>query len=89
MSDGKPTKLVCDHGVESYDEPPDEPPTKVPEIIDDLVLNGGSDLQRAEDAWGDNDGPYRFLSPGVRPPMMDPPPGRGVPSAGEGPERPK
>jgi hypothetical protein len=30
MSEGVPTKLVSDEGVESYDEPPDTPPTERP-----------------------------------------------------------
>jgi hypothetical protein len=53
MSEGKPTRLVRDGGVESFDDPPDEPPTRVPEIIDPLILDGGVDEYRAEDAWGD------------------------------------
>jgi hypothetical protein len=53
MSEGKPTGLVRDDGVESHDDPPDEPPTQVPKIIDPLILDGGVDELRAEDAWGD------------------------------------
>jgi hypothetical protein len=50
LSEGKPTKLVRDDGVESYDEPPDDPPTATPEkiVVDPPV--GPSDLRRADDA---------------------------------------
>jgi hypothetical protein len=49
MSDGIPTKLVRDGGVESYDEPPEEPPTLVPERIEDSPASQGDDLLRADD----------------------------------------
>ncbi|MGP8059336.1 MAG: hypothetical protein ACLP9C_06860 [Acidimicrobiales bacterium] len=35
LSDGTPTKLVRDDGVESCDEPPDEPPLREPVRIED------------------------------------------------------
>ena len=49
MSDGKPTRLVRDQGVESYDEPPDEPPMHDPLPIDEDPVGGGQDLARADD----------------------------------------
>jgi hypothetical protein len=56
MSEGKPTKLVRDAGVESYDEPPDEPPKCVPERIVTEARKDGSDLKRADDA--EREDPY-------------------------------
>ncbi len=56
FSDGTPTKLVRDRGVESYDKPPDEAPTQKAERIEpDVVAKGGSDLIRAgeDQATGD------------------------------------
>ncbi len=56
FSDGTPTKLVRDGGVESYDKPPDEAPTQKAERIEPVVAaNGGSDLIRAgeDQATGD------------------------------------
>jgi hypothetical protein len=52
FSEGKATKLVRDHGVEAYDEPPEEPPTGVAEkiVIDPPASLGPSDLLRADDA---------------------------------------
>ena len=51
MSDGRPTKLVRDGEVESYDEPPPGPPTVVPERLeDDPSAVNGDDLLRADDA---------------------------------------
>ena len=54
LSDGTPTKLVRDRGVESYDKPPAEEPTQKAERIEpDVVATGGSDLIRAgEDQTG-------------------------------------
>ena len=50
FSDGTPTKLVRDRGVESYDKPPDEEPSLTAERIEPEVLaTGGSDLIRADD----------------------------------------
>lgn len=60
MSDSKPTKLVRDAGVESYDEPPDEPPKRVAERIQDEAKSDGKDLRRADDAVrGDTYDPHR------------------------------
>jgi hypothetical protein len=88
FSEGKPTKLVRDGVVESYDEPPDSPPTQAPRRIEEVESEvGGGDLLRAEDAWGDNSS-YRttmgdlFLA-------SPPPPGRGLPQAGVPPQRPR
>ena len=87
FSEGKPTKLVRDGGVESYDEPPDSPPAQAPRRIEEVEGEaGGGDLLRAEDAWGDNSS--------YRPTMIDlflaspPPPGRASPCRGP-PQRPK
>jgi hypothetical protein len=51
LSRGKPTKLVRDEGVESYDEPPAGPQTRVPQkiVIDPPASLGASDLLRADD----------------------------------------
>ena len=40
MSDGRPTKLVRDDGVEAYDDPPDEAPSQTPTRIDVEVAPG-------------------------------------------------
>jgi hypothetical protein len=51
MSDGRPTKLVRDGEVESYDEPPPGPPTVVAERLEvDPSAVNGDDLLRADDA---------------------------------------
>ena len=51
ISNGAPTALVRDAGVESQDPPPDEPITvemeRVPEAT---AVDGGNDLKRADDA---------------------------------------
>ena len=86
FSEGKPTKLVRDAGVEAYDEPPDSPPRQAPQRIEEVEGEsvGGGDLLRAEDAWGDNSS--------FRPSLGDlflaspPPPGRGLPEAGVPPQ---
>jgi len=49
MSNGRPTELVRDDGVESHDDPPDEPPSGTPVPIDDDPANA-DDLRRADDA---------------------------------------
>jgi hypothetical protein len=49
MSDGAPTKLVRDEGVESYDEPPDEEPSVIPTPIAEEQMDDGRDLLRADD----------------------------------------
>lgn len=48
MSAGKPTKLVRDEGVESYDELPSAPPTHIPERIAEPVSTRADDLLRAD-----------------------------------------
>jgi hypothetical protein len=85
LSQGKPTKLVRDKGVESFDEPPDEAPTQVPEEIEQLVQDDGADVFRAEDAWGEGD----TFAPSWGDSFLDPPPGRGVPKAYESPRNPE
>jgi hypothetical protein len=51
LSSGKPTKLVRDGEVESYDEPPDEEPGSVPERVEHSAeANNGADLIRAGDS---------------------------------------
>ena len=51
MSMGRPTKLVRDGDVESYEDPPDAPPTQQPERIEppEGSINS-SDTVRADDA---------------------------------------
>lgn len=49
MSDGTPTKLVRDEGVESYDPPPDEEPSQKPTRIEEEQVADGEDLRRAGD----------------------------------------
>jgi hypothetical protein len=81
LSDGQPTKLVRDAGVESYDEPPSESPTRVPERIVKEGSRSAGDLYRAEDAWGEGD----TFTPSLGDSFLNPPPGRGVPKAFEEP----
>jgi hypothetical protein len=51
LSDGHPTKLVRDHGVESYDQVPDGPATQTPmRIEEDPDSTDGTDLLRADGA---------------------------------------
>ena len=52
FSDGKPTKLVQDMGVTSYDPPPDGPPNHLPQKVETRPNLGPADLQRADDAEG-------------------------------------
>jgi hypothetical protein len=50
LSQGRPTKLVRDGAIESYDEPPDEEPTHEPHLIEPPVgAIAGADLRRAGD----------------------------------------
>ena len=50
FSDGTPTKLVRDQGVDSYDAPPDEEPSQKAERIEpEVAATDGSDLIRAGD----------------------------------------
>jgi hypothetical protein len=59
LSDGQPTKLVRDAGIESYDEPPNRPPVQDPVRIEpDPRSFSPADLLRADDAesnpnWAD------------------------------------
>ena len=50
ISDGNPTALVRDAGVESQDPPPDEPITMGMERVAEATRVGGGDLRRADDA---------------------------------------
>jgi hypothetical protein len=50
FSDGKPTKLVRDKDVTSYDPPPGSPPNHLPQEIDTPSNGGPADLRRADDA---------------------------------------
>jgi hypothetical protein len=51
LSDGKPTKLVRDGDVTSYDGPPTGPWVKAPELLEaDPVATYGHDLARADAA---------------------------------------
>jgi hypothetical protein len=51
LSDGRPTKLVRDGSLTSYDDPPDGPWVKAPELLEpDPTAAHGSDLMRADAA---------------------------------------
>jgi hypothetical protein len=50
LSDGKPTKLVRDNGVESYKDPPNESPSREPIPIVGESHLGNVDMRRADDA---------------------------------------
>ena len=50
ISDGTPTALVRDAGVESQDPPPDEPITVGMERGPEATRPDGTDLKRADDA---------------------------------------
>jgi hypothetical protein len=51
LSDGHPTKLVRNDGVESYDQVPDGPATQTPtRIEEDPDSTDGADLLRADSA---------------------------------------
>jgi hypothetical protein len=50
FSEGRPTKLVQDNGVTSYDPPPDGPPNHLPQKVETHPNLGPADLQRADDA---------------------------------------
>jgi hypothetical protein len=52
LSDGQPTKLVRDGGVESYDEAPAGAPTRAPVKVEDPDAAGPDDLRRADGAEG-------------------------------------
>jgi hypothetical protein len=55
LSYGKPTKLVRDRGIESYDDPPDSEPSQEPVRIEEPVAaTGGTDMRRADDGAGDS-----------------------------------
>jgi hypothetical protein len=51
ISQGTPTALVRDDGVESQDAPPDEPITvEMERAVAQVIPGDGSDLKRADDA---------------------------------------
>lgn len=50
ISDGSPTALVRDAGVETQDPPPDEPITAGMERVEEAPPADGSDLKRADAA---------------------------------------
>lgn len=54
LSGGRPTKLVRDGGVESYDEPPDGPMVQEPvRIEEEPAAVNGEDLRRTDAAERD------------------------------------
>jgi hypothetical protein len=50
FSDGTPTALVSDHGVESHDAPPDTPITEALVPLTETEDEDGSDLLRSDAA---------------------------------------
>ena len=52
MSDGTPTDLVRDRGVESYDAPPDEEPSQTPELVAEEEQAEGHDPTRGSHVAG-------------------------------------
>jgi hypothetical protein len=50
FSDGRPTNLVRDQGIESQDEPPQADPPLPLEPVAEIEDNDGADLLRADDA---------------------------------------
>jgi hypothetical protein len=49
FSDGQPTKLVRDGGIETYDPPPDESPKTALVELPPAQPTSGSDLRRIDD----------------------------------------
>ena len=49
ISDGQPTPLVRDQGVESHDEPPPREPSLPLVPIDEISASDGEDLLRADE----------------------------------------
>lgn len=50
FSDGTPTPLVRDGGVEGHDPPPDTPFTGELQLLPEAAPSDGRDLKRADDA---------------------------------------
>lgn len=50
ISDGAPTTLVRDGGLETQDPPPDTPPPVPSELLAETDLTDGDDLRRADSA---------------------------------------
>jgi len=48
ISDGAPTTLVRDGGLETQDPPPDTPPPVPSELLAETDLTDGGDLRRAD-----------------------------------------
>jgi hypothetical protein len=86
LSDGKPTKLVRDGAIESFDEPPEGDPVAEPVRIEQEGPPGDEEFVRAEDAWGDRDTFHPSLGDILI--ATDPPAGRGLPEAGVYPHDP-
>jgi hypothetical protein len=62
MSDGTPTALVRDAGVESQDAPPDEPITiEMERVAAEAIPGDGSDLKRADDAEAQESDPGALI----------------------------
>lgn len=59
MSDGTPTELVRDRGVESHDAPPDEEPSQTPELVaeamDEAVAGAVDEAVAGEEQAGGQD----------------------------------
>lgn len=53
LSEGKPTKLVGDGEVETYDDPPNEDTVQGATRIQGTPAAGGADLRRADEGAGD------------------------------------
>jgi hypothetical protein len=50
LSQGVPTKLVRDGGVESYEAPPDEPPSQAAVLIEAPPSRASADVGREDEA---------------------------------------
>lgn len=61
ISDGTPTALVRDAGVESQDPPPDEPITVRTERVAAAKRADSSDLKRADDAQSQDFDPNAMI----------------------------
>jgi len=52
ISEGRPTRLVRDRGVESYDPPPDEPCASTPRLIENPLCGSTSPQALHDDGHG-------------------------------------
>jgi hypothetical protein len=57
FSDGTPTALVRDGGVEAHDPPPDDPVPGALQRLPEAAASDGHDMKRADDAEG-NEPPF-------------------------------